>query len=64
MTNIIKKDTPIKTGIEILESHGISTKMHGWELIIGMMLQDCDYLEVHGFGSNAYFTKVKDEEKT
>lgn len=64
MTHIITKETPIKEGISILSAHGISTRMRGWELIIGLLLNGCDYLEVHGFGSNAYFSQVtKDGEE-
>lgn len=62
MCHIITKETPIKEGISILSVHGISTQMRGWELIIGLLLNGCDYLEVHGFGSNAYFTQVTKEE--
>ena len=35
---------------------------HGWELIIAMLLHDCEYAEVHGFGSNAYFNKIFKED--
>ena len=35
---------------------------HGWELIIAMLLSDCEYAEVHGFGSNAYFNKIFKED--
>lgn len=55
--DIITKNTSIKESIEILNNHGISTKLYGWEIIIGMLLYDCDYIEVHGYGHNAYFIK-------
>lgn len=57
MENIIKKDTTINEAEAILEAHGCPHK-YGWELAIGLMLQECDYLEVHGLGSGAYFVKV------
>ena len=62
MNNIISKSTSIKEAKEILKMHGTSLG-YGWEITLGMMLQDCDYLEVHDFGTNAYFTKVKEEER-
>ena len=46
---------------EILDYHGMSLG-HGWELIIAMLLSDCEYAEVHGFGSNAYFNKIFKED--
>lgn len=60
--DIINKDTRVKEVKGILEAHGISTKVHGWEIIICMMLHDCDYIEVHEFGSNAYFLKMKEDD--
>ena len=59
--DIITKNTSIKKCIKILDNHGISTKIHGWEMIIGMLLYDCDYIEVHDYGHNAYFTKKTEE---
>lgn len=61
MVDIIKKDTPIKEGLEILNNHGISTNVHGWEIVLGMLLNDCDYIEVHDYGHNAYFSKIVNE---
>lgn len=57
----ITKNTSIKEGVEILNNHGINTKLHGWEIIIGMLLYDCDYIEVHDYGHNAYFIKRMEE---
>ena len=42
--DIIIKNTSIKEDIEILNNHGISTKLYGQEIIIGMLLYDCDYI--------------------
>ncbi len=57
MADVIKKDTSIAEAQNILSLHGCSLAP-GWELVIGMMLQECDYIEVHGFGSKAYFSKI------
>lgn len=57
MTDIIKKDTTMKEAESILKSHGCPLG-YGWELVIGMLLSDCDYLEVHDFGRDAYFSKM------
>lgn len=58
MSNIIKKDTPIKDAEYILRLHGCSLGFW-WELVMGMLLEDCDYIEVHEFGRNSYFAKIK-----
>ena len=55
--HIITKNTKIKEAEEILDIHGIK-KPKGWEIAMGMLLSECDHLEVHGFGTKAYFTKV------
>lgn len=60
MADIIKKDTSIKEAESILKLHGCSLAF-GWEIVMGMLLDDCDYLEVHDFGSKAYFTKVTND---
>ena len=57
--DIIYKTTPIKVAEEILDFHGINHP-NGWEIVIGMLLSECDHLEVHGVGSKAYFIKVKE----
>lgn len=59
--DIIRKTDKIGDVKEILDYHGMSLG-HGWELIIAMLLSDCEYAEVHGFGSNAYFNKVFKED--
>ena len=60
MDVICKTDT-IRDIKDILDCHGMSLG-HGWELIIAMLFSDCEYAEVHGFGSNAYFNKVFKED--
>lgn len=55
--DIITKNTPIKEAEEILDFHGIAHPF-GWEIAIGMLLSDCDHLEVHDFYGKAYFVKV------
>ena len=60
--NIIRKTDKIEDVKTILQDyHGMSLG-HGWTLIIAMLLSDCEYAEVHGFGSNAYFNKVFKED--
>ena len=60
--NIIRKTDKIEDVKTILQDyHGMSLG-HGWALIIAMLLNDCEYAEVHGFGSNAYFNKVFKED--
>ena len=59
--DIIRKTDKIGDVKEILDYHGMSLG-HGWELIIAMLLSDCEYAEVHGFGSNAYFNKIFKED--
>lgn len=57
--DIITKTTPIGEAERILSDHGIKHPF-GWEIAIGMLLNDCDFLEVHDFGSKAYFIKVSE----
>lgn len=47
----------MKEAGDILKFHGCQLP-RGWEIVIGMLLSDCDYLEVHNFGKDAYFSKV------
>lgn len=59
--DVIRKTDTIRDVKDILDYHGISLG-HGWELIIAMLLSDCEYAEVHGFGSNVYFNKIFKED--
>lgn len=59
MDSIISKKTKMIDAAELLRQHNINTP-RGWEIVIGMLLADCDHLEVHGYGCEAYFTKVKE----
>lgn len=59
--DVIRKTDTIRDVKDILDYHGMSLG-HGWELIIAMLLSDCEYAEVHGFGSNAYFNKIFKED--
>lgn len=58
--DIIWQDTPIKEARAILDNHRIAMPMF-WEIALGMLLSECDHLEVHGFGTRAYFVKVQEE---
>lgn len=55
--DIIDKNTKIKEAKSILEAHGCSLSF-GWDIVLGSLLEECDYLEIHGFGKNTYFHKV------
>lgn len=57
--DIITKTTPIGETEKILELHDIKRPMF-WEIAIGMLLGDCDHLEVHGYGPKAYFVKCEE----
>lgn len=57
--DIINKQMKVLEIEEILDFHNIAHPS-GYEIILGMLLSDCDYLEVHGFDSDAYFEKVKE----
>ena len=59
--DVIRKTDIIRDIKDILDCHGISLE-HDWKLIIAMLLNDCEYAEVHGFSSNAYFNKVFKED--
>jgi len=50
----ISKNTSIGDAKEILNINGIKTP-RGWELVMGMLLQQCHHLEVDGYGSSARF---------
>lgn len=60
MEHRIKKDTTLKEAAKILGLHGCLLD-YGLGLVLGMLLQGCDYLEVHGFGSKVYFSKMAGE---
>lgn len=54
---VIYKTDNIKDTEEKLRDHCISLG-RGWEIGLGMLLSQCDHLELHGYGSGAYFTLV------
>lgn len=58
--NVIRKTDSIGHAKEILDVHGVPLP-HGWEIAMGMLLESCDYLEVHGFGRNAQFRLCEEE---
>lgn len=59
MTSIINKKDSIGKAKEVLNNiHGVSTPF-GWDIVFGMLLDECkDHIEVHGFGSHAYFAQI------
>lgn len=63
MNNIITKDMKIKEIEEVLHSHGVYM-VSWWYIVLWGLLNDCDYLEIVGFGSNAGFVKKYNESGT
>ena len=55
--DVITKTTKVEEAERILRLHNIRTP-NGWEIVIGMLLGECDHLEVHNYGKNAYFLQV------
>lgn len=55
--DIIDKNTTIKEAKYILEAHGCSLAF-GWDIVLGSLLEECDYLEIHGFGEKCFFSKM------
>lgn len=47
--NAIEKDTKIKEAKSILEAHGCQLSF-GWEIVLENLLEECDYIEVKGYG--------------
>lgn len=58
--NLIRKTDSIGHARDILEAHGVPLP-RGWEIVMGMLLEGCDYLEVCGFGRNAQFRLCEEE---
>ena len=59
--DIITRTTKVEEAERVLRLHDIGTP-NGWEIVIGMLLNECDHLEVHDYGKNAYFLKADKEE--
>lgn len=58
--NIIRRQTPLNKAKEMLQSNGIETP-YGWDIVLSMLLNDCDYLEIEGYGKQARFILHKEE---
>lgn len=56
MDNIITKDMKMREIEKVLDNHGIFM-VSWWYIVLWGLLNDCDYLEVVGFGSSAEFVK-------
>lgn len=54
MVEAITHSTSMIDAAELLDLHGVD-RPFGWEIAIGMLLNDCHYLTVSGFGSKAVF---------
>jgi hypothetical protein len=57
----ITKNTSIGDAQEILKAHGYQMG-HGWAFIMSMVLHDCDYVIVKGYGKDCYFEKHIEED--
>lgn len=52
MENRITKKTKVKDAEEILTANGISLSTYSM-MMLGMLLQNCDYIEIEGYGHSA-----------
>ncbi len=59
-TNIIRKNTSIGEAKKILKSQGCVLN-DGWEIVLGMLLQDCDYIEVQGYFTPARLVQIREK---
>jgi len=57
MKDIINKEMKIKEVEEILKEHDIHL-VNWWWIVLGMMLKECDYIKVVGYGVNAELVQV------
>ena len=55
--DIITKKTTIGEARKLLKEHGLYNLPNWWEIVIFSLLNDCEYLEIVGFGSNTEFVK-------
>lgn len=54
---LISKNSKMSETKTFLNDNGIPLS-HGWQLILGMLLQDCDYIKLEGYGRNANLVKI------
>lgn len=59
----ITKSMKIDEVKAVLHANGIATP-YGWDIVLGMLLDDCEYIKIEGYGSHAQFVLCKDEEVT
>ena len=55
--DVITKKTTIGEARKLLEKHCLYSLPKWWEIVIFSLLNDCEYLEIVGFGSNTEFVK-------
>ena len=58
----ITKNTSITDAEDILNAHGYNPGK-GWVIPMAMMLHDCDYILVKGYGKDCYLEKHKLKEE-
>lgn len=57
----ITKSMKIDEVKAVLHANGIDTP-YGWDIVLGMLLEDCDYIKIEGYGRHAQFVLCTDEE--
>lgn len=57
MIDTITKTTTMSEAKEILHDNCISTP-YGWEIVLGMLLEQCDYIKITGLGASAKFELI------
>lgn len=62
MGDIIKKETPYGEVLEIFKKRDFSMPFMG-EFVLYGLLQDCDYIEVTGFGQQLQLELVREEKE-
>jgi hypothetical protein len=56
--DIIRTTDTLEYVRHILEDlHAFELK-YGWKIMLGLLFQECDYIEVHGYGTDCYLAKV------
>ena len=57
----ITKSMKIDDVKAMLHNNGINTP-YGWDIVLGMLLNGCDYIKIEGYGEHAQFVLCTDEE--
>lgn len=57
MADTITKEMTVSEIKELLHDNCIATP-YGWEIVLGMLLEQCDYIKIAGFGASAKFELI------